>query len=113
MAVEVADMQRVVARYLTRENQTVATYLRKAGSGTEALPEELAALPAEAQRGILAQLRQIRTAESAADLEQLLTSLAEQKGAVPPEFAPALALMERAAAERLAELRNPPAEEAP
>jgi len=113
LAVTAEDVQRVASRYFTLENRTVATYRRKAGSRAEPVPEELAALPAAAQQGILAQLREIRTTASAADLEQLLASLAEQKAAVPPEFAPALELMGRAAAARLAELRPQAEEEAP
>jgi predicted Zn-dependent peptidase len=42
-AVTAADLQRVAKEYLTKENRTVATFLRKEG----AAPEKLQALPAE------------------------------------------------------------------
>jgi len=105
LAVEAADVQRVVARYLTRENQTVATYLRKAGSAAEPVPPELAGLPDAVQKGVQAQLKQVRAAEDPAQLEQLLSTLEQQKGAVPAEMRPALDLMEAAARERLETLR--------
>jgi predicted Zn-dependent peptidase len=105
LAVEAADVQRVVARYLTRENQTVATYQRKAGSAAEPVPPELAGLPEEMQKGVLAQLKQVRAADDPARLEQLLGALEQQKGAVPAEMKPALELMESAARERLEQLR--------
>jgi len=104
LAVTAEDVQRVATQYFTRENRTVATYERKAGTASEPLPPELEGLPPEAQRGIVAQLRQLRAADSAGDLEQFLASLEGQRGGVPPQFAPALDLLERTARERLAEL---------
>ncbi len=111
LAVTPEDVQRVAAKYFTRENRTVATYQRKAGSVAEAVPEELAGLPAEQQRMFLGQLRQIRAAADAAQLEQALAGLEAQKGALPPEYAAPVALMERTMRERLAELRAGQAEE--
>jgi predicted Zn-dependent peptidase len=105
LAVEAADVQRVVARYLTRENQTVATYLRKAGTAAEPVPPELAGLPDEMQKGVLAQLKQIRAAGDPGQLEQLLGTLEQQKAGVPAQWAPAFDLMEAAARERLEQLR--------
>ncbi|MBP1643594.1 MAG: hypothetical protein H6Q03_2263, partial [Acidobacteria bacterium] len=52
-----------------------------------------------------AQLKQVRAAEDPAQLEQLLSTLEQQKGAVPAEMRPALDLMEAAARERLETLR--------
>ncbi|KAB2958838.1 MAG: insulinase family protein [Thermoanaerobaculia bacterium] len=105
LAVTAEDVRRVVAKYLTRANQTVATYLRKAGSAAEPVPPELDGLPEAMQKGVLAQLRQIRAAEDPAQLEQLLGALEQQKGAVPAEMKPALDLIETAARERLEALR--------
>lgn len=104
LAVTAEDVQRVAKTYFTRENRTVATYERKAGTAAEPVPPELAGLPPDAQRGIVAQLRQLRSADSAEDLGQFLASLEAQRGGVPPELAPALDLLERTARERLAEL---------
>ena len=104
LAVGADDVRRVVEKYFTKENRTVATYLRKAGTAAEPVPEELAGLPFQAQQGVMAQLRQIRASENAEELEQFLGMLAQQKGAAPPEMAPVMDLMERTARERLEEL---------
>ncbi len=105
LAVTAEDVQRVAAKYFTRENRTVATYQRKAGTVAEPVPEELSALPPEQQQQFLAQLRQIRSASDAGQLEAALAGLEQQKGAVPPEFAAPLDLMVRTIRERIAELR--------
>ncbi|GMU67519.1 MAG: peptidase M16 [Acidobacteriota bacterium] len=105
LAVGADDVRRVVEKYFKKENRTVATYLRKEGSVVEAVPEELAALPPQAQQGVMAQLRQIRANENPAELEQLLGMIAQQKGAAPPEMAPVIDLMERTTRERLEQLR--------
>jgi hypothetical protein len=105
LAVTAEDVQRVARKYFTPENRTVATYRRKAGTAAAPVPAELAGLPAPAQRAISSQLAEIRAAEDPALLEQALASVAAQQGAVPPEYAPALALVERTIQERLAALR--------
>ncbi|HEX9800850.1 MAG TPA: pitrilysin family protein [Thermoanaerobaculia bacterium] len=105
LAVTAADVQRVIGEYFTAENRTVATYRRKAGTAAEPVPAELAALPPPAQKAITAQLGQIRAATDPAELEQALAAMAQQKGAVPPEYAPAMELVERTIQQRLAELR--------
>ena len=45
LAVTAEDVQRVAKRYFTKENRTVATYLRKAGTASESVPPELAGGP--------------------------------------------------------------------
>jgi predicted Zn-dependent peptidase len=106
LAVTAEDVQRVAKRYFTKENRTVATYLRKAGTAAEPLPAELAGLPAPAQQAIQGQLKQIRASNDAAELEQVLAALAQQKGAAPPQYGPAIELMERVARERLTEIEQ-------
>jgi predicted Zn-dependent peptidase len=101
LAVTAADVARVAAKYFTVENRTVATYLRKAGAAAEPVPAELAALPAEVQRQVMAQIRQLRASEDAAKLEQAIAQMAAQKGQAPPELQPVLALLEREARARL------------
>jgi predicted Zn-dependent peptidase len=104
LAVGTDDVRRVVGKYFRTENRTVATYLRKAGTAAEPVPAELAGLPPQAQQGVMAQLREIRASENAAELEQFLAMVAERKGAAPPEMAAVMELLERTARERLAEL---------
>jgi predicted Zn-dependent peptidase len=105
LAVTAEDVQRVARKYFTRETRTVATYQRKAGSVAEEVPAELAGLPEPMKNAILAQLKQLRAMEDAAQLEQALAMAEQQRGAVPPEMRPVIELMERTARERLEQLR--------
>ena len=113
LAVTAEDVQRVAKRYFTKENRTVATYLRKAGTASESVPPELAGLPPAQQQAILAQIRQIRSIADPAQVEQALAGLESQKASVPPELAPAVGLVELALRERLEELRRAGAKEEP
>ncbi len=106
LAVTAEDVQRVAKTYFTPENRTVAVYHRKAGAAAEAVPPELAGLPEPVRRGVMQQLKQIATASDPAELEQFLTGLESQRGQLPPEMQPALALMERAARERIDQLKS-------
>jgi len=110
VAVTAEDVQRVAAKYLTKENRTVATYLRKAGTAAETLPPELEGLPAEVRQGIQAQIKQIRGIEDPAQLEAALANMEQQRPGVPPELAGAFDLLVRTARERLEELRAAAAE---
>ena len=101
LAVTAEDVQRVAREYLTRDGRTVATYARKAGSVVETVPPELADLPDPVKNGILAQMKQIRAITDPAQLEQILTNIGEQKGAVPPEMKGAMELLETVTAETL------------
>jgi len=105
LAVTAEDVRRVAQKYFTRENRTVASYERRAGSAAEAPPAELAGLPAAAQTAILGQLKQLRQIEDPAALEQAIASLEQQKSAAPPEYGGAIDLLVRTARERLAELQ--------
>jgi predicted Zn-dependent peptidase len=111
VAVTAEDVRRVAKKYFTRENRTVATYLRKAGTEAEPVPPELEGLPDQVKQGIMAQIKQIRALDDPAQLEQVLTSIGQQKASVPPEMSQAVELVERAARERLEELRAASSEE--
>ncbi|MEZ5314139.1 MAG: pitrilysin family protein [Thermoanaerobaculia bacterium] len=104
LAVTAEDVQRVAKEYFTRDGRTVATYARKAGSVAEEVPPELAGLPDQVRNGVMAQLRQIRTVEDPAQLEQLLGMVEQQMDAVPPEMKGAIDLLGKAARARLDEL---------
>jgi predicted Zn-dependent peptidase len=101
LAITAEDVQRVAKRYFTRENRTVATYLRKAGAAAAQVPPELAGLPAEMLGGVLAQARQLAALTDPAQLEQILGQIEQQKGGAPAEMKPALDYLERVVRERL------------
>ncbi|GAB4373838.1 MAG: insulinase family protein [Acidobacteriota bacterium] len=104
LAVTADDVKRVVETYFRPENRAVAHYYRKAGTQAEPVPEELADLPEQAQKQILAQARQLRAIEDADQLRQILAQVQQQKGAAPPQFAKAIAYLEQVITERLAAL---------
>jgi len=113
LAVSPEDVQRVAEKYFTKENRTVATYLRKAGTAAEPVPEELADLPPQLQQQVMAQIRQVRQVEDAAQLEQMLGQMAAQKAQVPPEFQKVLEILEREARARLDVLQAAAKEDKP
>lgn len=113
LAVSADDVQRVAAKYFTKENRTVATYLRKAGTAAEPVPEELAGMPPQLQQQVMAQIRQVRQIEDAAQLEQMLGQMAAQKAQVPPEFQKVIDVLEREARQRLDALQAAAQEEKP
>ena len=105
-AVTAEDVQRVAKEYLVPEQRLVASYLREEGSASEPLPPELEALPPEMRSGFQQQIRQIRSIEDKAQLEQALAQMQAQAGQVPAEMLPAFELMQRVIEERIAELEG-------
>jgi predicted Zn-dependent peptidase len=105
-AVTAEDVQRVARRYFAAKNRTVGVYRRKAGTAATAVPPELAALPAQAQQMIQAQLRQLQAIADPAQLAQIVTQLEAQSGQVPAEMKPAFALILKTARERLAAIQG-------
>jgi hypothetical protein len=106
-AVTASDIQTVAKRYFTRENSTVATYLRKAG-GTPEDPE-LAALPAQMRGMVKQQVAQIEQVNDATELQQMLAQFQQMAGQVPPAMKPALAYIMKKAQARLEALAAQPA----
>jgi predicted Zn-dependent peptidase len=104
MAVSAEDVQRVAKTYLKDDRRAIAHYTRKAGTVAEEVPEALAGLPPAAQKQIMGQAKQLRGIENAEQLRQVLGQLETQKGAAPPQFAPAIDYLISAVTERLAEL---------
>jgi predicted Zn-dependent peptidase len=103
-AVTAADIQRVAATYLTKENRTVGTFLRK----EDAAPEDpkITALSPAAQTMVRQGLKQM---EAETDPEKLRQGMAQMKamgGQAPPEFKPAIELLLKKAEERLAVLES-------
>jgi hypothetical protein len=102
--VTAADLRRVAARYLTRENRTVGIFTRK--EGTAPADPEIAALPAQAQAIARQGLQQIEAEQDASQLRQGLAQLEQGLGGAPPEVKPALELMLKRGRERLAVLES-------
>jgi len=93
MAVTADDVQRVAAKYLTRENRAVAHYYRKEGAVEEEFPPGLAELPEQQQAMVKQQLRQLRQVEDPEELQTVLTQIEQQKASVPPQFVKGIELV--------------------
>jgi predicted Zn-dependent peptidase len=102
--VTAADLKRVAAAHLTRENRTVGIFTRKAGSAPD--DPEIAALSPQAQGFVRQGLQQIQAETDAAKLRQALTQLEQGLGGAPPEIKPALELMLKRGQEKLAALES-------
>ena len=98
-AVTAADLQRVAREYLTKENRTVATFLRKEGGAPE--DPEIAKLPPQAQAMVRQALAQVEGETDKAKLEQMVGQMQQMAGQVPPEMKPAFDLILKRAGERL------------
>ena len=106
LAVTPEDVQRVAKQYFSVENRTVASYNRKAGSAAEEIPAEVAALPAEVQQQVMAQIRQIRQIQDPAMLEQALAGIEQQRAQIPAEMKPMADAIENAMREQLEKLKS-------
>ena len=98
-AVTAADVQRVAREYLTKENRTVATFLRKEGAAPE--DPEIAKLPPQAQAMVRQATKQIESETDAAKLQEMASQLQQMAAQAPPEMKPALDLILKRARERL------------
>jgi len=101
-AVTAADLQRVAQQYLTKENRTVATFLRKEGASPE--DPEIAKLPPEAQAMVRQATKQIEGETDAAKLQQMAAQIQQMASQAPPEVKPAFDLILKKAGERLSAL---------
>jgi predicted Zn-dependent peptidase len=93
------DVQRVAKAYLTKENRTVATFVRKEGATPE--DTEIAKLPPAAQAMVRQATQQIEAETDAAKLQERLAQMQQMAGQVPPEMKPAFDLILKRAGERL------------
>ncbi len=98
-AVTAADLQRVAREYLTKENRTVATFLRKEGAAPE--DPEIAKLPAPAQAMVRQATKQIEGETDAAKLQEMVAQMQQMGSQVPAEMKPAFDLILKRAGERL------------
>ncbi len=101
-AVTAGDVQRVAKEYLTKENRTVATFLRKEGAAPE--DPEMARLPPEAQAMVRQATKQIEGETDAAKLQQMAAQMQQMASQAPAEMKPAFDLILKKAGERLSAL---------
>jgi predicted Zn-dependent peptidase len=96
-AVTAADVRRVASEYLTKENRSVATFIRKQGAPAE--DPEIAKLPPQAQAMVRQALKQITTESDPEKLQQMIDQMQPMASQVPAEMKPAFDLiLERAGA---------------
>jgi len=98
-AVTAADLQRVAREYLTKENRTVATFLRKEGAAPE--DPEITGLPPQAQAMVRQATKQIEGETDTAKLQQMVAQMQQMGSQVPPEMKPAFDIILKRAGERL------------
>lgn len=103
-AVTAEQIQQVSQRYLTKQNQNVAWYLRKEGT----VPEDpvLAALPPQVKAMVKQQLEQINSIEDPSQLEQALAQSQQMLSQVPQQMKPAVEYMITKIQERLDALQE-------
>jgi hypothetical protein len=97
-----ADLQRVVKKYITRENRAVATYTRKGGSEPE--DPALAALPAESKPMVKQALARIAASTDPAQLQQMLARMDQMGAQAPDNMKPGLDYVKTRIQARLVEL---------
>ena len=103
-AVTAADLKRVARRYLTAENRTVGTFLRRAGTAPE--DPEVAKLAPPAQAMVKQASQQIAAETDRAKLQQMVERMQQMAGQVPPEMKPAFEIVLKRASDRLAALAS-------
>jgi predicted Zn-dependent peptidase len=101
-AVTLADVQRVAKDYLGKDNRSVAIYTRKAGAAPA--DPELAALPAEAQGMVKAQLGRFEQMKDPAQLKGILAQMEGQAGQTPAQAKPIIEYLIKKLRERIAKL---------
>jgi predicted Zn-dependent peptidase len=101
-AVTAADLRRVAAQYLTKENRTVGTFLRKETAAPE--DPELAGLPPPAQAMAKQASAQIASESDPVKLQQMIDQVQQMAGQAPPEMKAAFDIVLKRAGERLSAL---------
>jgi predicted Zn-dependent peptidase len=98
-AVTAADLKRVAGEYLTKENRTVGTFLRKEGAAPE--DPEIAGLPPQAQEMVRQATKQIEGETDAAKLQEMVARMQQMAAQAPAEMKPAVDVVLKRAGERL------------
>ena len=105
-AVTAADVKRVAAEYLTKENRAVAVYTRKpAKSGSDSTTPELAALSPEQRKAYDGIASRVKQEKDPARLRRVLTSIEEGEGKADEKMKPFIQLQKKLLQQRLEELK--------
>lgn len=99
-----ADLQRIVTKYFTRENRSVAIYTRKGGSEPE--DPALAGLPAEAKGMVKQMLGRVAQAKDADSLRQMLERFESRAAQMPEGMKAGFAVIKQRIQARIAELEG-------
>jgi hypothetical protein len=102
-AVTAADVKLVAAKYLTKENRTVAVYTRKASSGAAEDPD-LVGLTSEQKMAVQQMAGRLKTASDPAKLQAALSQMDQGLAQAPAEMKPVLEIVKKKVQARLAEL---------
>ena len=108
-AVTAADVRRVVNKYFTRENRTVAIYTRKAaksGSETPGLPD-LTGLNDEQQSAIRAMSARIKQEKDVEKLKTALGRMQEAAGSADDKLKAFFQTQQKIVQQRIEELKQP------
>jgi predicted Zn-dependent peptidase len=108
-AVTAADVRRVVNKYFTRENRTVAIYTRKAaksGAETPGLPD-LTGLSDEQQSAIRAMSTRIKQEKDVEKLKTALGRMQEAAGSADDKLKAFLQTQQKIVQQRIEELKQP------
>jgi len=104
-AVTAADVKQVAAKYLTKENRTVAIYTRKASSQTTEDPD-LVGLTGEQKMAVQQMAGRLKTATDPEKLKTALARMDEGAAQVPAEMKPVLEVVKKKMQARIAELET-------
>lgn len=104
-SVTVADVKRVAAKYLTKENRTVAIYTRKASAKAED-DADLAGLDPQQKAAVQQMVSRLKTASDPAKLQAALARMDEGAAQAPAEMKPVLDVVKKKLQARIAELEN-------
>jgi len=104
-AVTAADVRRVATEYLTKENRSVGTYLRKPGDSSGEDPE-LKQLEPEQRQQIQTLVSKLKTENNLAKLKEARDKLAARSGQAPKEAKTFLEIYGRKVQERIEQLEK-------
>ena len=105
-AVTVADVQRVIGKYLRKENRAIAVYTRKPGTGGADQDPDLAGLTPEQLPVIRRVLASLETEQDAAKLKTSLAAMEAQAQTGDPKRQQFQKILRKKLAERIAVLEK-------